>query len=541
MTGTNKKYLYLSRGVRKGDKVKHENLVSFGAVDELNEKELKKIAFKLLSYCQNNEFIDLSQIREESRHNWGAMAITKSLFKKFSIDLLISKLLSERKIKINILLILNFLISERLSGPKSKYAAYKNQDWYIQNPSINLQNIYRTIDFLADHTDVIKKHLFEVQKNLFNLDISVVFYDVTTLYFESKQEDSLKKFGYSKDCKFSDVQVVVGAMIDKTGRPLDYEVFSGNTYEGHTLKNFVERVKNKFHLKEVIFVTDRGLNSSKNLFSILDAGEDFHFIVGHRAKNATIKLQEQILSDDGYIDISNNSDEILKYKIISSTKAVITEDGGIKKIKTQIVATYSSSRAKKDSKDRARLIDKARDMVGNNHVINSKRGAKKYINIEANIESIELNEDKILSDSKWDGYYTIEFSNIALSAQEVLAAYHSLWRIEDLFRSLKTHLEARPIWHWTPKRVIGHFTLCFLALVIERTLEIECYNKYRETSPSSIRAAINSLQLSKINLGKKELFVFSKVTEYAKTILEIAKLDIPPPILSPEKFSKIYL
>ena len=123
-------------------------------------------------------------------------------------------------------------------------------------------------------------------------------------------------------------------------------------------------------------------------------------------------------------------------------------------------------------------------MVGNNHVINSKRGAKKYINIEANIESIELNEDKILSDSKWDGYYTIEFSNIALSAQEVLAAYHSLWRIEDLFRSLKTHLEARPIWHWTPKRVIGHFTLCFLALVIERTLEIECYNKYRETSPS---------------------------------------------------------
>ncbi|MBF0300182.1 MAG: IS1634 family transposase [Oligoflexia bacterium] len=537
LTGTNKKYLYLARTIREKEKVRHENLVSFGAIDELNEKEIKKIALKLLSYCTScEEAVPLSLIQEDCRQNWGAMAITKKLLEFFGIHSLIDKLLDGRKIKIDALNIINFLISERLANPKSKYASYKNQHWYIQNKTIDLQNIYRTLDFLAENIDPIKQHLFITQKNIFKLDISVVFYDVTTLYFESKNEDSLKKFGYSKDCKFGDVQVVAGALIDKTGRPLDYEIFSGNTYEGSTLTDFINRIKSKFNISEVIVVCDRGINSGENLTKILDAGEGFNFIVGHRVRSGKANIRNEVLSDDNYIDISKNKDEILKYKIIEIERDVVTKNNEKKKIKDQIVATYSSKRARKDRADRERLIEKAKDIVANSSSINNKRGAKKYIN--ANIDSVELNEKKIIDDSKWDGYYSIEFSKKSLTANEVLDAYHSLWRIENLFRTLKTQLEARPIFHWTPNRIQGHFCLCFIALVLERTIEIECQKKFRETSPTSIREAINSLQVSKVSAENKSYYIFSKISEYAQTILDIVKLKTPPPVLSSEKFTK---
>lgn len=537
LTGTNKKYLYLARTVRDKKKVRHENLVSFGAIDELNEKEIKTIALKLLSYCTSNEdAVPLSQIQEDCRQNWGAMAITQKLLELFDVQKLINNLLSERKIKIDILNIINFLISERLSNPKSKYASYKNQSWYLQNQFVDLQSIYRTLDFLAEQVDPIKEHLFKKQKTLFKLDVSVVFYDVTTFYFESKNEDQLKKFGYSKDCKFSDVQVVTGALIDKTGRPLDYEIFSGNTYEGNTLTDFINRIKDKYNILDVTIVCDRGINSAQNLFKILDAGEGFNYIVGHRLRNAKKTVQEEILKDDDYINISKHKDEVLKYKIIDIEKDVIVENDEKKKIKDQIVVTYSSKRARKDKADRERLIEKAKDMVTNPASINNKRGAKKYINV--NVDSTELNEKKIIDDSKWDGYYSIEFSKKSLTATEVLDAYHSLWRIENLFRTLKTQLEARPIFHWTPKRIQGHFCLCFMALVVERTIEIECQKKFNETSPTLIREAINSLQVSKVSAGKKTYYIFSKISDYAQTILDIVKIKSPPPVLSSEKLIK---
>lgn len=537
IAGTNKKYLYLSRSVRDGKKVKQENILSFGAIDELNEKELKNIAFKLLSYCSNPEMIPLNDLKEDNRQNWGAIAITQKLLDLFSTNTILDKLIEKRKIKRDIFTILKFLIAERLSSPRSKYASFQHKEWYIQNIDINLQDIYRTLDFFAENKTEIQQHFFEKQKMLFKLDISIVFYDVTTLYFESKTEDDLKKFGYGKDGKFNEVQVVVGVLMDRSGRPLDYEVFSGNTYEGNTLEKFIDRVKEKFNISKVIIVSDRGLNSGENLLKIKNANCDF--IVGFRIKNTSKEIKDEILDNKNYIDISRNKDEILKYKIIEFERKIKDEKGEKQIIKDKIVVTYSSRRAKKDKRDRERLIEKARNIINKPSVINSKRGAKKYIDMK--LEKAKLNESKIVEDSKWDGYYGIEFSEENLTAEAVLAAYHSLWRIENLFRILKTHLEARPIFHWTPKRIQGHFCLCFIALVLERTIEIECYEKHGVTSQNSIRDAINSLQVSKIIANKNEYYIFSKISNYAQSILDIVKITPPSPVMTHDAFAKMYL
>lgn len=540
MKGTHKKYLYLSQTFREGKKVRQQNLVNFGAIDELNEEEIKNIAFKLLAYCKTNDSVSLSHLKEDTRQNWGAIAITKKLLEIFQINSLIKNLLENKKTKIDVLSVLNFLISERLASPRSKLSSYQHQNWYLQNSHIELHEIYRTLDFLEDNKNSIKEHLFKKQKELFKLDVSVVFYDVTTFYFESKKENELKKFGYSKDCKFNEVQVVVGALIDKTGRPLDYEVFQGNTYEGHTLKNFLVRMKNKYHVSEVIIVADRGLNSKENIAEILNTTPEFNFIVGHRIRSSSDEMKKKIFDDSDYKDLSYNQDEIFRYKIIEQEKKLKDSEGKTKKIHDKIIVTYSSKRAKKDKADRERLIKKARDIVDSNLPLNDKRGAKKYINAE--IKNAAINEDKISEDSTWDGYYSIETSKMDFSAEKVLEAYHTLWRIEDLFRTFKTQLETRPVWHWTEKRIQGHFCLCFLALVFERTLEIECHKKFNETSPTSIREAINSLQVSTLNASaQKSFFVFSKISEYAQAILDVVGIKAPPAVCGEDILRKTCL
>lgn len=540
LQGTHKRYLYLSRSVRKDGKVVQENLVRFGATDSLNEREIKSIALNLLSYCKDSEqLIAINEIQEESRLNWGACAIVHNLLELFEIPELIDKQRQGRKIRIDILSVLKLLIVERLIEPKSKYASFNRKSQYVQELSCNLHDLYRTLDFVEENSENIKKHLYDCQKKLFKLDMSVVFYDVTTLYFESKKDNGLSEFGYSKDCKFNDVQVVVGALIDKTGRPLDYEVFSGSTYEGHTLAKFVNRMKEKFNVTEVILVCDRGINSSENLIEILGAGSGFNFIVGHRLRTSSKSMQAAALSNEGYIDLPCEKEEVLKYKILEFDRTVKTKSKEKKTISDKILITFSSKRARKDKVDRERLVEKAKDLVGQSSLL-SKRGAQKYLKTTTEQEHV-LNEDKILEDSKWDGYYSIEFSKKDMSAEEILSAYHSLWRIENLFRSLKSHLEARPIFHWTPKRIQGHFVVCFLTLVLERTIELEWEKNFGYISQIEIREAANSLQVSKVTTHAQSFYVFSKLSVQAEALLQIAKITAPPPIMEAKKFEKLYV
>lgn len=538
--GTNKKYLSIVEGYRENGKVKQRKLLSLGAVDEINKDQLTNLAKKLLDFCNVPLNLDIYNSEELTRKNWGSYLILNKLWDMFKFEDLWKGLLKDRKLKIDVKEVLMLLLSDRLCSPCSKFKSFKRQDYYHGiKKDFSLQDVYRTLDELSDYKEDIEKHIFKQNKNLFNIDAEVIFYDVTTFYFESIKSDDLRDFGYGKDGKFNEVQVVFGMITNEEGRPIGFDIFSGNTYEGNTFKDALIKLKNKYNIKRVTIVADRGLNSGTNLLDLKSC--EFEYIVGSRIKNLNSKLKESVLDIDSYTSIKTEDDtEVFKYKVVEYLRKIKVKDEetgaiNIVTIESKIICTWSSKRAKKDRKDRERLVEKAGELIKTKKCQN-KRGAQKYIN-NINAEEAELDEEKIEFDSRWDGFYGVETSDQNLSSGQVLDSYKKLWKIEESFKILKSHLEARPVFHWTKTRIIGHFVLSYIAFLFERTLELELKKENIETySANHIRECLTSMEFSEILIDGKRFYLRSKLNDLSEKILNILKIKIPKNISLPEKF-----
>jgi len=528
--GSNGMYLYLVEGYRDGGKVKQRTIASFGKVSDLCPDQLKEMGLKLLGLCPNNTLIDLDHTEELCRKNWGIPQIVDNLWNKFKLSNFFTAVFYKRDIKYDIESVIKLLLADRLGAPCSKLKTYENQNYYDNHYDVELHNIYKTLNELCSLKSQIEKHLFEQSKLQSYVNLSAVFFDVTTFHFESVNQDELRNFGYSKNAKFNEVQVVLSLLITEDGIPLGYDLFSGNTYEGHTLSAGIKKLKEQYDIKKVIVVADRGINSGANLHALIADG--FEYIVGNRFKNLPKKVQNVVLGTEDYVIMNTDSrHDVFKYKIIDHEKE-IRIDNKIEVIASKLICTWSSKRAAKDRRDRERLVNKAEYIIKNGDS-SKMRGAKKYL-LEDNKSNFSLNVKKVEADAKWDGFYVIETSDEQLSAEKVLSAYHQLWKIEESFKLYKSHLETRPLYHWTPDRIAGHFVLSYIAFLFERVLEIELRKTNSEDpiSPSNIRKALNSMEYSELNCGSKIYKLFGNIEPLGLKILESLKITPPRKAIS---------
>lgn len=517
-----KSYLNIVHSYRKDGKIKQKYIASFGAVDSINRNHIIKLAYDLIRFCdQNPDLFHPSMFEEKDRKIFGPFLVFKKLWELFNIDSILSKIISARKIKYDFFNSVLLMIINRLSDPGSKLHCYKTQDKYLGlKKEEEVNHLYRSLDILADEKENIELELFEKQKNLFNMKIDLVLYDVTTLYFESNKVDDLRRFGFSKDCKINEVQILLGLLVDMNGSPIGFDIFPGNKFEGHTIKEQITKLKERFEINRIIIVGDRAMVSKENIEIIKSVG--YEYIVGARIKNKNKELQEKIFANEDYRIVSTNEETEFKYKIIESEE-------------NKLISIYSAKRAAKDKSDRERLIEKAKKLVKGGEII-SRRGALKYIDVTIE-EKPKVLEDKIKEEERWDGYYGIETNCKELNSEKVIEFYHELWRVEESFRILKTHFEARPIFHWTPKRIKGHLVICFIAFLLERRLEIILKRKNIEYSVEKIRSALNELQVSIIEVEGSQFYLRSKVDGLGYKILKELRIPIPPKvILEPEKF-----
>lgn len=537
-----KTYLYLVEGAREGKKVQQKVLANLGAVDSLPTDSLLKTASKLLSYCGNYSLQSFDGYHETSRYNWGGMSVTSKLWSLYGFDYLFDKIVNKRKIKYNLGSALKTLIADRLCDPKSKYALWQNQEYYLNSSVLELHNLYRSLDELYNNHEEILKAIFRRQSKHYEDGVDIAFFDVTTFYFESIKADDLRDFGYSKDCKVNEVQVMMCMIVDKVGRPLSYELFPGNTYEGNCLKPILDKLKEKYKVNKVILVADRGICTGTNLKLVREAGYDY--IMGSRIRSGKVWLKEEVLNQENYQILYQDEEDSVKGKIIKLEREV--GKGKDKKILPEnLVVTWSSKRAAKDKKDRERLIMRASEMLDKKKVA-SKRGARKYIETELGKSVLDI--ECIENDAKYDGYYSVA-TNIEInndSMNYITDAYHQLWRIEDAFRNMKSHLETRPMFHWTPKRIRGHMLLCFIAFVFEKYLEIELKGFIKSSkltsetkeenevmvSANKVREALIKMECSRIKHESKEFYLRAPIEKdsLGANILDLLKIKMPAAI-----------
>jgi len=133
----------------------------------------------------------------------------------------------------------------------------------------------------------------------------------------------------------------------------------------------------------------------------------------------------------------------------------------------------------------------------------------------------ELDTDAISKDDMFDGYYAIEVSRTDMDVEDILSAYHNLWKIEESFRIMKGTLEVRPVFHLTEKRIKGHFVVCFLSFLLERTLELMLKENNINASPEGIKEALNSLNIALFEIDRKEYYLKIKGTDLGNRILRL--------------------
>lgn len=437
-------------------------ILSLGRVGEEGEKNLDGLAAAI---AKHRDVLTVAQLAKEisvdQTYILGPLLILEKLFESVGINEAIAAInVKHPQLELDLRKTLFTIVACRFIKPGSKLKIFEHWRKLLYPEMVDcelpLHHLYRTLDVLAENKEEIEESLYWRGRDLLSEPTDIVLYDLTTLRFEStKQTEELRRFGYSKEMRTDCTQVVFGLLLNTDGIPLGFEVYPGNTFEGKTLDGIVEKMRKKFKIRRLIFVADRGLFSAKNLEILKrDSGE---FIVG--CKMGSMKKAEQAPLYD-----------LNKFQwIVQGDLAVFetkTESGD------KLIVTWSRVRAERDAKTRADILAKIERKIASKKKLTPKafisnHNYQKYLTGLDTDAKPALNQAAIEAEAKKDGFFGIVTNVADMKSIDIVMNYKELWKIEDAFGEIKGTLKARPIFHWTDHRIIGHLVACFLAYLCE--------------------------------------------------------------------------
>jgi len=364
----------------------------------------------------------------------------------------------------------------RLLEPASKLRTIKLlSDYFGISYS---QRIYRSIPKLIELKSEIEQRAYRLAVKKFNEQFYFVLYDVTTLYFETFKSDDLRITGFSKDNKPQQPQIVIGLLVTHSGFPLAYEVFPGNTFEGKTMLPIIEKFINKHKKTKPIIVADAAMLSEERLKELKK--KKISYIVGGRLANANLDLIKQI------------------HNRLKDKDAAILR---LPSLQGDLICDFYIMRYKKQLNDLNKQIKKAEEFIAKKSSLKRAKFVKKLSEETVELNKPLIEKHKLLLGIK--GYCT-DIPESDLSNEEIITRYHNLWRVEQSFRMSKTDLETRPIFHHKEDAIRSHILICFVALIIEKYLEIST-----KLSLQKIRDLIWSVTETHIqDKITKKIFVF---------------------------------
>jgi transposase len=394
-----------------------------------------------------------------------------------------------------------YLVLSRLCFPVSKL---KTTDYLQKYHGITVDEdaIYRYLDKLyTTQKHSVQQISYLHTRKVLGAEVRLVFYDVTTLYFEIDGEDELRKTGFSKEGKHQHPQIVLGLLVSEGGYPLAYEIFQGNTFEGHTMLPVLDVFKERYRLDKLVIVADSPLLSKANIAELQEKG--YEFILGARIKNETQSIKHQILG----LTLANNQ----------STGITKSDD-------TRLIISYSDKRARKDQYNRQKGLRRLEKRIKSGKLTKANinnRGYNKYLKLEGDV-SISIDRQKFEADGKWDGLKGY-LTNSKLPKDQVIENYAHLWKIERAFRVSKTDLKIRPVYHRLLRRIEAHICIAFVAYKVYKELERQLKEKKSELSPEKAIDIAKTIYTIKVvtPLNKEEIQQTLILNEEQKELAEL--------------------
>ena len=486
-------------------------LVSLGKLDDKKLESLKRLGTKLYQAMGGNpQDLTGNSIAEQGRYNYGYVLACKHILSYYKLDKLLERIGKKSKLQFPLVNTILLMLCERLNDPASKRQTFFNQAEYIGLEQVPLHHLYRSLDKLATWKEQIQERIYHTGRDLFNQRLDVVFYDVTTFYFESEQETegALRQKGFSKDGKIGNTQVLLGLLIDKDKQPVAYQVYKGDTFEGHTFKDALSSLKKRYQLDQIIVVADRGMLSKENILELTE-NHGYQYILGEKLKMLPKKIQEPLLDLKNY-----NKEWIMNEENSLVVKYTIIEHEG-----RRIIGTWSASRAEKDRKDREERIAKGESMQKNPSLL-KKKAAHLFLKNDKE-ESYQPDEQKIERHKTYDGFLAIATNVMEMDTAIILDHYKHLYQIEHAFRTFKSFLETRPMFHWTDQRIEGHICLCYIAYTFQIYLRNQLTKNNTPLSENQIRKTLDQMQLSLVEQAGQQYYLRSKQTTETGHLLRV--------------------
>jgi hypothetical protein len=529
----NNEYLQIVENHWEDGRSKQRVIATLGRLDEL--KTSGQLDRLLASGAKFSESImvleghtrgDLPAVR--TRHI-GPALIFERLWEETGLKSVIEALLAGRKFEFPVERAVFLTVLKRLFGSGSdRLCAKWVGDYRIEGiEELELHHLYRAMAWLgeelpeedqADKTfsprctkDLIEEGLFFRTRHLFS-SLDLVFFDTTSIYFEGEGGQTLGMRGHNKDGCPELKQMVVGAVIDGDGRPICCELWPGNTADVTTLLPVARRLGSRFAVGRVCLVADRGM-ISKDTITELEAN-GWPYILGARMRNQK-EVREDVLSRAGRYQEVKTHGAPLKVKEVSVEGR-------------RYVVCRNEDQAKQDAADRQAILTALVEALkkGDKSLVGNK-GYRKYLRTDG--RHFAIDEEKVKAESRFDGKWVLR-TNTTLPAVEVGLKYKQLWMVEQLFRSTKSLLETRPVFHKYDRTIRGHVFCSFLALVLRRALQDRLDAKGYSFEWTDIMLALDGLTETEIDHQSKRFVLRSDPKGPCTRVFQAAGVALPPTI-----------
>jgi len=512
LDGSTVTYLQLAENIWDSEKQRSKVriLCTLGRADQRADDRLKQ----LVRSIKKTTIPDLLDTGWSFQNSWehGSLYVLEKMWADLGIDKIIRDKAGELFERTIFLMVAN-----RCLAPQSKLGCYERwlEEIYWRGPAIELQHLYRAMDFLHDHKEKIEESLYWRLADFLSLDVDLVFYDTTSVHFEIEEEDEkLRKRGYSKNGRSDAPQMIVGMAVTRDGFPVKSWVFPGNTADVTTIERVKEDLKG-WRLNRCIFVADAGMVSEENLALLRRGGG--RYIVAMPWRRGT-DAAEAVSHPGRFQEVREN----LQVKEVRV--------GG-----HRYVVCFNPKEAERQRLHREEVLQELTEQLRSlrEHPKRACRlmASRRFGRYLRRLKSgeLRLNQAAVQEQERHDGIWIIHSNDDELSAEDMALAYKQLLRVEECWRTMKSTIEIRPVFHRSPHRIRAHVFLCVLSLLLERVAEKAC-----GTTWFRIREELRSIKIGQLFGPKGTVYQATPGTPEARNMLKKLKIDPLPSVLSVE-------
>jgi hypothetical protein len=469
----------------------------------------------------------------------GPALVFQRLWQLTGCQHVIQQLLKGRRFQFPIERAVFLTVLHRLFDPGSDRAADKWKEAYQieECEDLQLHHLYRAMGWLGDelprkeqadktpfaprcNKDLIEEALFARRRDLFT-QLQLVFFDTTSIYFEGQGGETIGQRGYSKDHRPDLKQMIVGAVLDAEGRPICCELWPGNTADVTTLIPVVDRLRSRFRVTKVCIVADRGMISKETIAELEKQERSWQYILGARMRSQN-EVKDEVLARAG------------RYRLVHPQRTT-SEDPAPLKVKEvrvegrRYIVCRNDDEARKDAADREAIVASLREQLrsGEKSLVGNK-GYRRYLS-STGPDHFQIDEAKIEEEARYDGKWVLR-TNMDLDTAEVALQYKRLWMVEAWFRSTKSLLQTRPIYHKCDETIRGHVFCSFLALVLRQELEARLAKDGHDFEWADVIQDLDRLQMVEVEQDGKRFLLRSEVQGTCGTAFKAAGVAVPPTV-----------